>query len=87
MEILLTPLAMSDGAKFGIAAGVIVFILLFIKLIIGFIKFCFRHPILFVLLLIFGGLGIAFNVLLAGILIVAVIAGFGVLSLFNVFDL
>lgn len=87
MEFIPMALAMSDGAKFGIVIGVIVFILLFIKLIIGFIKFCFRHPILFILLLVFGGLGVVFNVLLAGILIIAVIAGFGIMSLFNGFDL
>jgi hypothetical protein len=43
----------------------------------GFIRFCFRHPIIFILLLVCGGLGLAFNVLLAGILILAVLIGGG----------
>ncbi|KIS04305.1 hypothetical protein [Paucilactobacillus wasatchensis] len=75
MTSLLLPLAMENGAKIGILVGVLVFIVLFIKLIIGFIKFCFRHPIIFIGLLLCGGLGFAFNFLLAGVLIIAVLIG------------
>lgn len=87
MSSFLLPLAMTDGARIGIAVGVLVFIMLFIKLIIGFIKFCFRHPIIFILLLLCGGLGFAFNFLLAGVLILAVLAGGIVMFIFNGFDL
>ncbi|BAP84871.1 hypothetical protein LOOC260_102930 [Paucilactobacillus hokkaidonensis JCM 18461] len=85
MTSFLLPLAMTDGAKVGIAVGALVFIILFIKLIIGFIKFCFRHPVIFIVLLLCGGLGFAFNFLLAGILILAVLAGGVVMFIFNEF--
>lgn len=77
MTMLVAPLAMANAGKIGVAAGILVFAILFIKLIMGFIRFCFRHPIIFILLLVCGGLGLAFNVLLAGILILAVFIGGG----------
>ncbi|WP_010622707.1 hypothetical protein ABTQ33_10845 [Paucilactobacillus suebicus] len=86
MSSLLLPIAMTQGAKLGIGVGVLIFVLLFIKLIIGFIKFCFRHPIIFILLLVCGGLGLAFNVMLAGVIIVAVLGGGIVAFIFGNFN-
>ncbi|PWG00608.1 hypothetical protein DCM90_05880 [Levilactobacillus bambusae] len=78
--------AMSNNAQIGIAVGVIIFIILFFKLIIAFIKFCFRHPILFIILLLCGGLGFAFNFLLGGAVILAALVGGVVFMLLNGFD-
>lgn len=71
----LVLLEMTTSAKLAIAIGLIVFIILLFKLIVGFIKFCFRHPFTFILLLLCGGLGLAFNVLLGGVIILAVLVG------------
>lgn len=66
--------------------GGIVFVILFFKLIMSFLRFCLRHPIIFIILLLCGGLGFVFNFLLGGIIILAVIVGFiafMILSEFN----
>ncbi|MFC6170008.1 hypothetical protein [Loigolactobacillus jiayinensis] len=75
MTTLMLTAGMTTGTQLAIAVGVIAFVLLFFKLVTSFIKFCFRHPVIFVLLLLCGGLGFIFNFLLAGILIIAVIIG------------
>lgn len=84
------PLLLAETAgnntKIAVAVGVLVFVILFFKLIISFIKFCFRHPFIFILLLLCGGLGFAFNFLLAGIGIIAVIIGGLVLMIMNNFN-
>lgn len=86
----MTPLLFAETAanntKIAVAVGALVFIILFFKLIVGFIKFCFRHPFIFILLLLCGGLGFMFNFLLAGIGIIAVIVGGIVLLIANSFD-
>ncbi|WP_260267579.1 hypothetical protein [Pediococcus parvulus] len=66
--------------------GGIIFVILFFKLIMSFLRFCFRHPFIFIILLLCGGLGFVFNFLLGGIIILAVIVGFiafMILSEFN----
>jgi len=66
--------------------GGIIFVILFFKLIMSFLRFCLRHPIIFIILLLCGGLGFVFNFLLGGIIILAVIVGFiafMILSEFN----
>lgn len=85
MPLLLAETA-GNNTKIAVAVGVLVFVILFFKLIISFIKFCFHHPFIFILLLLCGGLGFAFNFLLAGIGIIAVIAGGLVFMIFNNFD-
>lgn len=86
MSGIVLPLAMTHAGELGVVVGVLVFIVLFFKLIGGFIKFCFRHPILFILLLICGGLGLAFNVLLGGVVILAILAGGGIAMFFGNFN-
>ncbi|KRN29168.1 hypothetical protein IV38_GL000046 [Lactobacillus selangorensis] len=76
----------SSNAKIAIAIGLIVFIVLFFKLIVGFIKFCFRHPFIFIILLICGGLGFGFNFLLGGIIVIAALVGGVVFWLLNEFN-
>ena len=71
----LFSVAASNAGQIGIIAGIIVFVLLFFKIIIGFIKFCFRHPILFIILLLCGGLGFFFSLAVGGALILAVVVG------------
>lgn len=85
MPLLLAETA-GNNTKIAVAVGVLVFVILFFKLIISFIKFCFHHPFIFILLLLCGGLGFAFNFLLAGIGIIAVIVGGLVFMIFNNFD-
>ncbi|WP_386794840.1 hypothetical protein [Loigolactobacillus zhaoyuanensis] len=79
-------MAVTTNTKIAVGIGVIIFVLLFFKLMTSFIKFCFRHPILFLFLLLCGGLGFIFNFLLAGIAIVAVLIGGGALVMFNSWD-
>lgn len=78
--------ATATNTKIAVGIGLVVFVLLFFKLIVGFIKFCFRHPFLFFILLICGGLGFLFNFLFAGILILAVIIGGIAFMLLNEFN-
>lgn len=86
MTSLVMAAALSTNAKIGLAVGAVAFVLLFFKLIAGFIRFCFRHPFIFILLLLCGGLGFIFNFLLVGVAILAVVGGglaFFVLNEFN----
>ncbi|GAK47849.1 hypothetical protein LOSG293_130380 [Secundilactobacillus oryzae JCM 18671] len=80
-------MAASNATQVGIFVGIIVFLVLFFKLIMGFIRFMFRHPIWFILLLALGGLGLAFNLLLGGVVILAVLAGGGIMFAMNSFDI
>lgn len=68
-------LAMSNAAKVGILAGVLIAVVLFFKLIGGLFRFFFRHPIWFIILLAFGGIGLFFSVAVGGIVIAAVVGG------------
>lgn len=79
-------LLMSTGTKVGITVGVVVFILLFFKLIGSIIGLLLRHPIIFLLLLAFGGIGLWFNLMLVGAAIMAVIAGGAVMMFLGYFD-
>ncbi|WP_232310815.1 hypothetical protein ABUE38_06500 [Pediococcus parvulus] len=75
-----------SNTNIALLIGGIIFIILFFKLIMSFLRFCLRHPIIFIILLLCGGLGFVFNFLLGGIIILAVIVGFiafMILSEFN----
>lgn len=65
-----------SNTNIALLIGGIIFIILFFKLIMSFLRFCLRHPIIFIILLLCGGLGFVFNFLLGGIIILAVIVGF-----------
>ncbi|KRN61015.1 hypothetical protein IV83_GL001175 [Pediococcus inopinatus] len=65
--------AMSHGDKIAIVTGIIVLMSLFSNLIISFIKFCFQHPYIFILMLLFSGLGFSFNLLLGYLLAFAAV--------------
>ncbi len=86
MNSLILAASTAANTKIAVVLGLIIFIVLFFKLIMGFIKFCFRHPVIFIVLLLCGGLGFLFNFLLAGILILAVVGGGIVLMVLNGFD-
>ncbi|GEL14353.1 hypothetical protein [Pediococcus cellicola] len=86
MNSLILAASTAVNTKIAVVLGLIIFIVLFFKLIMGFIKFCFRHPVIFIVLLLCGGLGFLFNFLLAGILILAVVGGGIVLMVLNGFD-
>ncbi|WP_395387111.1 hypothetical protein [Pediococcus parvulus] len=76
----------ASNTNIALLIGGIIFIILFFKLIMSFLRFCLRHPIIFIILLLCGGLGFVFNFLLGGIIILAVIVGFiafMILSEFN----
>jgi len=76
----------ASNTNIALLIGGIIFIILFLKLIMSFLRFCLRHPIIFIILLLCGGLGFVFNFLLGGIIILAVIVGFiafMILSEFN----
>ncbi|KRM94349.1 hypothetical protein FC56_GL001303 [Lentilactobacillus senioris DSM 24302 = JCM 17472] len=66
---------MSNAAKVGILVGVLIFIVLFFKLIGGLFRFFLRHPIWFIILLAVGGIGLFFSVAVGGIVIAAVVGG------------
>lgn len=75
-----------SNTNIALLIGGIIFIILFFKLIMSFLRFCLRHPIIFIILLLCGGLWFVFNFLLGGIIILAVIVGFiafMILSEFN----
>ncbi|KRM78397.1 hypothetical protein FC84_GL000932 [Lapidilactobacillus dextrinicus DSM 20335] len=75
MTPLLFAASLSTDGKIAIGVGAVLFIILFFKLLVGFLKFCLRHPILFIILLLCGGLGFAFHFLLAGIVVLAILGG------------
>lgn len=86
----MTPIILAASAsastKLALGIGLVIFIVLFFKLLVGFLKFCLRHPFLSLLLLVGGGLGLAFHFLLGVIIVIAVICGglvFFVLDQFN----
>lgn len=78
-------MAAAANTKIAVAAGLIIFVMLFFKLIVGFIKLCFHLPVIFFILLICGGLGFLFSFLFAGILILAVVVSGVVLMMLNGF--
>lgn len=86
MVTLFGMAAMSSDAKIAVGVGVVVFAILFFKLLRGFIRFFFRHPFWFILLLVFGGIGFAFNILLGGAVILAALVGGGAFMLLGNFD-
>lgn len=86
MTALISLAAMSSDAKIAIGVGVVIFVLLFFKLVMGFIRFFFRHPFWFLLLLLCGGLGFAFSFLLGGVIVVAALAGGGLFWVLGAFD-
>ncbi|KRM78394.1 hypothetical protein FC84_GL000928 [Lapidilactobacillus dextrinicus DSM 20335] len=65
----------STNIKLALGIGLVIFIVLFFKLLVGFLKFCLRHPFISLLFLIGGGLGLAFHFLLGVIVIIAVVCG------------
>ncbi|WP_236698835.1 hypothetical protein [Pediococcus inopinatus] len=89
MKFIMLATGLSTNTRLAVVIGLIIFAVLFFKLIVGFIKFCLRHPIIFLVLLFGGGLGLIFNLFLGGIVIVAVIVGgiaFWLLSEFDGFN-
>ncbi|WP_304054992.1 hypothetical protein [Levilactobacillus namurensis] len=86
MTTLLSLATVSGNEKIAIGVGLIVFVVLFFKLIGAFIRFFFRHPIWFLLLLLVGGVGFAFSFLLGGAVILAVLVGGGAFWLLGNFD-